>query len=43
MWKKISEKDSSHTVVFGGDTNLRDWEVIASLQVMVLWWECVYE
>ncbi|XP_026857470.1 tyrosyl-DNA phosphodiesterase 2 isoform X2 [Electrophorus electricus] len=27
VWKWMREAPDSHTVIFGGDTNLRDWEV----------------
>ncbi|XP_036394989.1 tyrosyl-DNA phosphodiesterase 2 [Megalops cyprinoides] len=27
VWKRMREADESLTVIFGGDTNLRDWEV----------------
>ncbi|XP_026084075.1 tyrosyl-DNA phosphodiesterase 2 isoform X1 [Carassius auratus] len=27
VWKWIKEAPEDHTVIFGGDTNLRDWEV----------------
>ncbi|XP_043115990.1 tyrosyl-DNA phosphodiesterase 2-like [Puntigrus tetrazona] len=27
VWKWIKEAPQDHTVIFGGDTNLRDWEV----------------
>uniref|UniRef100_A0A8C1IJB0 Tyrosyl-DNA phosphodiesterase 2a n=1 Tax=Cyprinus carpio TaxID=7962 RepID=A0A8C1IJB0_CYPCA len=28
VWKQIKEAPEDHTVIFGGDTNLRDWEVV---------------
>ncbi|XP_045070753.1 tyrosyl-DNA phosphodiesterase 2 isoform X1 [Coregonus clupeaformis] len=27
VWKTMSEQPQDHNVIFGGDTNLRDWEV----------------
>lgn len=27
VWKRMREAPDSQTVIFGGDTNMRDWEV----------------
>lgn len=37
VWKWMKEAPQDHTAIFGGDTNLRDWEVVYDTNMCLPW------